>query len=158
MIVGCIAEVVLPGLASEIDEGSGSGRALWVKRAIIHSRLWCAEWRNDPAAIEGALLDRWRSDVGEAFYTVYTGRFDRWFCGPHYRLVNALADAVSTKPDLCRLVEVGTVDVTACGGKFQAIDIDKAFVDKNLVSAPAWPAHPDWLAKFLKVLGTKVEA
>jgi protease I len=26
-----------------------------------------------------------------------------------------------------------------------------------VVSAPAWPAHPDWLAKFLKVLGTKVE-
>ncbi|HMK74840.1 MAG TPA: protease, partial [Thermodesulfobacteriota bacterium] len=22
---------------------------------------------------------------------------------------------------------------------------------------PAWPAHPEWLAKFLKVLGTKIE-
>ena len=27
----------------------------------------------------------------------------------------------------------------------------------NLVSAPAWPAHPDWIAKFLQVLGTKIE-
>jgi len=26
-------------------------------------------------------------------------------------------------------------------------------VDGNLVSAPAWPAHPEWLSKFLKVLG-----
>ncbi|HEX3358640.1 MAG TPA: DJ-1/PfpI family protein [Tepidisphaeraceae bacterium] len=48
-------------------------------------------------------------------------------------------------------------DVTACGGEFKAIEIDKAHVDKNLVTAPAWPAHPDWLAKFLKMLGTKIE-
>jgi protease I len=26
-----------------------------------------------------------------------------------------------------------------------------------LVTAPAWPAHPEWLAKFLQVLGTKIE-
>jgi protease I len=48
-------------------------------------------------------------------------------------------------------------DVTAAGGDYRAIDIDKAHVDKNLITAPAWPAHPDWLAKFLKVLGTKIE-
>jgi protease I len=30
------------------------------------------------------------------------------------------------------------------------------YVDGNLVTAPAWPAHPDWLAKFLQVLGTKI--
>lgn len=48
-------------------------------------------------------------------------------------------------------------DVTSAGGTFQEIAIDKAHVDGNLVSAPAWPAHPDWLAKFLKVMGTKVE-
>jgi len=48
-------------------------------------------------------------------------------------------------------------DVTACGGSFQQIEIDKAHVDRNLVTAPAWPAHPDWLARFLKLLGTKIE-
>ncbi|MCU6308628.1 protease, partial [Enterobacter quasiroggenkampii] len=25
-------------------------------------------------------------------------------------------------------------------------------VDGNLVTAPAWPAHPQWLAKFAKLL------
>jgi protease I len=35
--------------------------------------------------------------------------------------------------------------------------MDKAVVDGNLVTAPAWPAHPEWLAEFLKVLGTKIE-
>jgi protease I len=48
-------------------------------------------------------------------------------------------------------------DVTNAGGEFVATDVDKAHVDGNLVTAPAWPAHPAWLAAFLKVLGTKIE-
>jgi protease I len=28
--------------------------------------------------------------------------------------------------------------------------------DGNLVTAPAWPAHPAWIAQFLKVLGTQI--
>jgi protease I len=48
-------------------------------------------------------------------------------------------------------------DVNTAGGKFVDIAVDKAHVDGNLVTAPAWPAHPEWLAKFLKVLGTKIE-
>jgi protease I len=48
-------------------------------------------------------------------------------------------------------------DVTQAGGKFMDIPVNAAHVDGNLVSAPAWPAHPDWLAKFLKVLGTNIE-
>jgi protease I len=48
-------------------------------------------------------------------------------------------------------------DVIRAGGKYVDIPVDKAHVDGNLVTAPAWPAHPDWLAKFLKVLGTKIE-
>jgi len=49
-------------------------------------------------------------------------------------------------------------EVTAAGGNFADIPVDQAHVDGNLVTAPAWPAHPDWLAKFLKVLGTRIEA
>jgi protease I len=48
-------------------------------------------------------------------------------------------------------------DVTGAGGQYMDIPVNKAHVDGNLVTAPAWPAHPDWLAKFLKVLGTKIE-
>ena len=48
-------------------------------------------------------------------------------------------------------------DVTCAGGLYADIPVDKATVDGNLVTAPAWPAHPDWLAKFLQVLGTKIE-
>ena len=48
-------------------------------------------------------------------------------------------------------------EVGAAGGTYADIPVDQAQVDGNLVTAPAWPAHPVWLAEFLKVLGTKVE-
>lgn len=34
--------------------------------------------------------------------------------------------------------------------------LDSAHVDGNLVTAPAWPAHPAWMRAFLKLLGTPV--
>lgn len=48
-------------------------------------------------------------------------------------------------------------EVAGAGGEFVDIADDEAHVDGNLVTAPAWPAHPDWLARFLEVLGTKIE-
>ena len=48
-------------------------------------------------------------------------------------------------------------EIKPARGKFVHIPIDGAVVDGNLVTAPAWPAHPQWLAKFLQVLGTKIE-
>lgn len=48
-------------------------------------------------------------------------------------------------------------DVTRAGGKYVDIPVNEAHVDGKLVTAPAWPAHPVWLAKFLQVLGTKIE-
>ncbi len=47
-------------------------------------------------------------------------------------------------------------EVKLAGGEYADIPIDKAVVDGNLVTAPAWPAHPEWLAAFLKVLGTRI--
>lgn len=57
----------------------------------------------------------------------------------------------------CAYPAVGP-DVTLSGG--QSVDpaetFDNACVDGNLVTAPAWPAHPAWIREFLKVLGTPV--
>jgi len=57
----------------------------------------------------------------------------------------------------CTAYPAVSPDVKNAGGKYQEVPLDKALVDGNLVTAPAWPAHPDWLAKFLRLLGTKVE-
>lgn len=48
-------------------------------------------------------------------------------------------------------------DVTRAGGTFVNLGMTEAIVDGNLVTAPAWPAHPAWLAKFLGVLGTRID-
>ncbi|MGI6457167.1 MAG: DJ-1/PfpI family protein [bacterium] len=48
-------------------------------------------------------------------------------------------------------------EVKKAGAKWIDIDVSRAHVDGKLVTAPAWPAHPEWIAKFLQVLGTKIE-
>ena len=48
-------------------------------------------------------------------------------------------------------------DIGNAGGKWIDIDRDDAIVDENLVTAQAWSGQPEWLAKFLEVLGTKIE-
>jgi protease I len=48
-------------------------------------------------------------------------------------------------------------DVTSAGGIFLDLAMTDAVADGNLITAPAWPAHPAWLAKFLAVLGTRIE-
>ena len=43
-------------------------------------------------------------------------------------------------------------EVVAAGGSYVEKDWPEAHVDGTLVPAPAWPAHPAWLAAFLQVL------
>ena len=47
-------------------------------------------------------------------------------------------------------------EVRLAGAEYADIAIDQAVTDGNLVTAPAWPAHPAWLAKFFEVLGTRM--
>jgi protease I len=48
-------------------------------------------------------------------------------------------------------------EVRLAGATYADIPIDGAVTDGNLVTAPAWPAHPAWMAQFLVVLGTRIE-
>ncbi len=48
-------------------------------------------------------------------------------------------------------------EVTQAGGTFADVAMTEAVVDGNLVTGPAWPAHPAWLSKFLVLLGTRIE-
>ena len=68
-----------------------------------------------------------------------------------------LAAAGAVKGKSCSAYPAVGPDVNTAGGEYVDIPVDQAHVDGNLVTAPAWPAHPDWLAKFLGVLGTKIE-
>ncbi len=43
-------------------------------------------------------------------------------------------------------------EIALAGGKYIELPVDQAHADGNLVTAPAWPAHPAWLAKFVAIL------
>lgn len=48
-------------------------------------------------------------------------------------------------------------EVEQAGGTYEDVDMSEAVTDGNLVTAPAWPAHPAWIGAFLEVLGTRIE-
>jgi deglycase len=73
----------------------------------------------------------------------------------HGAQVLAAADVLKGKE--CSCFPAVSPDVTRAGGTFADIAMTDAVTDGNLVSAPAWPAHPAWLAQFLKALGTRIE-
>lgn len=47
-------------------------------------------------------------------------------------------------------------EVRLAGGTYAEIPIDGAVTDGTLVTAPAWPAHPAWMAQYLAALGTRI--
>ena len=57
----------------------------------------------------------------------------------------------------CRCYPAVAPAVTRAGGTFVDVAMTEAVTDGNLVSGPAWPAHPAWLAQFLARLGTRIE-
>lgn len=56
----------------------------------------------------------------------------------------------------CSAYPACRAEVELAGGRYAEIAIDAAQTDGNLVTAPAWPAHPAWIAQFLTVLGTRI--
>jgi protease I len=48
-------------------------------------------------------------------------------------------------------------EVELAGATYAAVNMDEAVTDGNMVTAPAWPAHPAWIAQLLAVLGTRIE-
>jgi protease I len=48
-------------------------------------------------------------------------------------------------------------EVELAGATYAPIGVTEAVTDGNIVTAPAWPAHPAWIAQFLAVVGTRIE-
>ncbi|MGF1577727.1 MAG: DJ-1/PfpI family protein [Gemmataceae bacterium] len=67
-----------------------------------------------------------------------------------------LAAADALKDRKCTAYPACLPEVKLAGGTTPECAIDGAVVDGNLVTAPAWPAHPKWLGEFLKVLGSEI--
>jgi protease I len=67
-----------------------------------------------------------------------------------------LAAAGALQGRSCSAYPACAPEVTAAGGKWVDVGFERAHVDDNLVTAAAWPAHPQWLARFLEVLGARI--
>lgn len=61
---------------------------------------------------------------------------------------------------LCTAYPAIKPDILAAGAKWGEPNesFSNAYADGNLVTAAAWPGHPEWMRKFLELLGSKIEA
>ncbi len=75
----------------------------------------------------------------------------------HGQQLLAAADVLQGR--LCTAYPAVRPEVVRAGAEWAEPNdtLSNAVVDGNLVTAPAWPAHAEWIARFLEVLGTKIE-
>jgi protease I len=71
--------------------------------------------------------------------------------------IQILTAAGVVKDRSCSAYPAVGPEVNAAGGRYVEIPVDQAHADGNIITAPAWPAHPAWLARFLAVLGTRIQ-
>ncbi|WP_120429334.1 DJ-1/PfpI family protein [Acinetobacter baylyi] len=67
-----------------------------------------------------------------------------------------LAAADILKGKTCSAYPACAAEVKLAGGNYADIAVTEAVTDGHLVTAPAWPAHPAWLAQFVQVLGATI--
>lgn len=109
--VGSAAEILLPHLGREIDDGQNTEDAGWLKRTILHSRLRRAQAAGDEASIELAFRAFWSGASGDKFHSTYaTERFTH-FRERHAKVIDALDDFVGRSgASFSHLVEMGCGD------------------------------------------------
>lgn len=73
--------------------------------------------------------------------------------------LQVLAAAGVLKGKLCTAYPAVKPELILAGAKWGEVNqtFSNAYVDGNLVTAAAWPGHPEWMRKFLDVLGSKIE-
>ncbi|QBE65560.1 DJ-1/PfpI family protein [Pseudoduganella lutea] len=73
----------------------------------------------------------------------------------HGAQVLAAADVIRGRKISC--YPACAPEVKLAGAEFADIAVDAAVTDGQFVTAPAWPAHPQWIAQFLQKLGTEIK-
>jgi protease I len=70
--------------------------------------------------------------------------------------LQVLAAAGVLKGRSCTALDACGPEVRMAGGDYVEIPVDKAHVDGKLITSPAWPGQPAFLAALLKALGAKI--
>ena len=92
-----------------------------------------------------ALISAFRTDSSGA-----------WFVSRFEYSAQLLAAAGVLEGRECSAYPACAPEVRLAGGTYIDIPVTDGHVQGNLATAPAWPAHPNWLAGFLGLLGTKI--
>jgi protease I len=76
----------------------------------------------------------------------------------HGPQILAAADVLGART--CSCYPAVSPEVTLSGGTYAepSAGMDSAYSDGNLITAPAWPAHPAWMRAFLQLLGSTIQA
>lgn len=76
----------------------------------------------------------------------------------HGPQILAAADVLGARE--CSCYPAVRTEVLRGGGVYSepSPGLDSAHTDGNLVTAPAWLAHPAWMRQFLELLGSRIEA
>lgn len=69
--------------------------------------------------------------------------------------VQILSAAGVLKGRRCTAYPACGPEITLAGGQYVATPVDQAYVEGNLITAPAWPAHPAWLRELVRALGAE---
>jgi protease I len=69
-----------------------------------------------------------------------------------------LAASGVIKDKLCTAYPAVKPEVVRAGAKWGEVNegASNAYIDGNLVTAAAWPGHPEWMRAFLDLLGTRI--
>lgn len=71
--------------------------------------------------------------------------------------VQILSAAGVLKGRRCTAYAACSPEITLAGGQYVATPVDQAYVEGNLITAPAWPAHPAWLRELVQALGAEIK-
>ncbi len=109
-LAGSVLHHLAPSLSREVEQGKIDGRHGKLKRLIADYLTAQAAAEGDETSLRSQLASYWQSARGDEFYDAYPERFEEWFLGPHYAVVEALELQLQNRPEIRRLIEVGCGD------------------------------------------------
>ncbi|MEM6278218.1 MAG: methyltransferase domain-containing protein [Verrucomicrobiota bacterium] len=139
-LAGSVLHHFAPTLSREVDQGKFDGPHARLKNWIADYRASRAAENGDLATLRNHLSQYWQSERGDEFYDAYPERFENWFRGPHYEVVDALEKELEKRPGIHRLIEVGCGDgkvLQHLSERFSqidsatGIDLNKKIIERN---------------------------
>ncbi|MEM7600655.1 MAG: methyltransferase domain-containing protein [Verrucomicrobiota bacterium] len=109
-LAGSVLHHLIPPLAREVDQGNTNDPHGRLKQLIADYQISRAAASGNASSLRRNLTHYWKSARGDGFYDAYPERFEEWFLGHHYSVVEALARELEKRPEIHRLIEVGCGD------------------------------------------------